>query len=186
MRTHLALIFSLCFFATLHTAQAQFCNVHIDASTPDSQLVDNGNGTVTDSRTRLMWKKCLEGVSGSYCESGIATAFTWQTALQRPRVINNSSGFAGYRDWRLPNIKELRSIVEEHCYSPAINLTRFPNTPTNMVWSGSPFALEDMVEEASQPIKEFSYVVSFSNGNSSYWFRDHHVGLNVRLVRGGQ
>lgn len=173
MHTHLCLIFCLYFLATLHTAQAQTCNDHMVASTPDSQLADNGNGTVTDSRTGLMWKKCVEGVSGNNCESGSATDFIWQTALQQPDVINNGSGFAGYRDWRLPNIKELRSIVEEKCDGPAINLTRFPEPSSSAVWSGSP----------SAGYLIYAWYVDFYGGHSGHGVRD---GGEVRLVRSGQ
>ncbi|MCP4235257.1 MAG: DUF1566 domain-containing protein, partial [Aestuariibacter sp.] len=38
------------------------CQVDIPASTPDSQLQDNGDGTVTDNKTGLMWKQCSEGL----------------------------------------------------------------------------------------------------------------------------
>lgn len=100
--------------------------------------MDNSDGTITDTKTGLMWKKCMEGFTGNSCDTGAAAAFTWQTALQQPGVVNSGGGFAGQTDWRLPNIKELTSIVEEQCYDPAINLTRFPNTPSSVVWSGSP------------------------------------------------
>lgn len=174
MRNYLCLVFCLCFPASLHTAQAQTCNTNMAASTPDSQFLDNNNGTVTDRKTGLMWKKCVEGVSGSNCDSGSPGGFfTWQAALQQPGVIN-SSGFAGYHDWRLPNIKELRSIVEERCYEPAINLNLFPNTPSSVVWSGSPHAYD----------LYYAWVVNFINGNSDNDYRNDVS--HVRLVRGGQ
>ncbi len=119
------------FFASNVFAQ-QTCNSAIPFSTPDSQLTDNGNGTITDTATGLMWKKCLEGISGQQCDSGSVLTFTWQGALERPGVVNGGGGFAGQTDWRLPNIKELRSIVEEKCYQPAINLNRFPNPPVEL------------------------------------------------------
>ncbi|MCI5228088.1 MAG: DUF1566 domain-containing protein, partial [Candidatus Electrothrix sp. AX2] len=123
MRIFLLLI-CLSLAITVHAEQT--CRTDfIPASTPDSQLVDNGDGTVTDSKTGLMWKQCLEGLSGSDCATGSAESFTWQEALQQPGVINHAGGFAGYTDWRLPNINELISIVEEQCYNPAINLNRF-------------------------------------------------------------
>lgn len=156
---------------------AQTCKPDsIPASTPDSQLVDNGNGTVTDSKTGLMWKKCLEGLAGNSCESGTAGSFTWQKALQQPNAVNDSGGFAGYIDWRLPNIKELISIVEEQCYDPAINLNRFPNTPSSVFWSGTSLV--------GSTTPGWTWSVSFNNGHSSYSNRSS--SLAVRLVRGGQ
>jgi len=119
-------------------AQAQTCKSESPASTPDSQLQDNGDGTVTDLKTGLMWKQCAEGLSGSDCASGTIEGLTWSQALLRAQDVNSGGGFAGFTDWRVPNIKELASLVEEQCSSPAINLTRFPNTPsTNFLSSSS-------------------------------------------------
>ncbi|MCW5200383.1 DUF1566 domain-containing protein [Desulfobulbus sp. F4] len=138
-------------------------------------MTDNGDGTVTDSKTGLMWKKCLEEISGGNCENGSAAgSFTWQQALQQPGTVNASGGFASYTDWRLPNIRELRSLVEEQCYHPAINLNHFPNTPGSDVWSGSP--------DAADP--GYAWYVIFDYG-SSYLNRRDDTNA-VRLVRGGQ
>lgn len=173
MRICRFLILFLCLFVPFRLAQAQTCNASMPASTPDSQLMDNGDGTITDTATGLMWKKCLEGVTGNSCATGVAATFTWQTALQQPGVVN-VSGFATHQDWRLPNIKELTSIVEEQCYDPAINLTRFPNTPSSVVWSGSPSAYNS----------NYAWVVLFGDGSSGNGYRGD--GGQVRLVRGGQ
>ena len=122
-------------------AQAQTCTpALIPASTPTSQLQDNGDGTVTDLKTGLMWKQCAEGLSGSDCASGSLEKLTWSLSLQRAKDVNDGAGFAGHRDWRVPNIKELASLVELQCYSPAINLTRFPNTPSTSFSSSSAYA----------------------------------------------
>jgi hypothetical protein len=163
------LIFCCVFFATTTHAA---CNPDISASTPDSQLIDNGDGTITDSRTGLVWKQCLEGLSGD-C-SGTPDKFTWQQAQQQPGIVNSGAGFAGYTDWRMPNIKELQSIVEEQCYSPAINSNRFPNTPSSHVWSGSPYAYGS----------DFAWYVYFSSGHSGANVRYNNYA--VRLVRSGQ
>ncbi len=163
------LILCCVFFAAIVHAD---CNTNMPASTPDDQLIDNGNGTVTDLKTGLMWKQCLEGLSGD-C-TGTATTFTWRDALQQPGVVNDASGFADYTDWRLPNIKELRSIVEEQCSGPAINATRFPNTPSSNVWSGSPYAVNSA----------YAWYVYFDYGYSLINSRDNSYA--VRLVRGGQ
>jgi hypothetical protein len=167
MRTFFVIFFCVFAAATVHAA----CNSNIPASTPDNQLIDNDNGTVTDSKTGLMWKQCLEGLSGADCATGTAINFTWQQALQKPEIVNDADGFAGYTDWRLPNIRELRSIVEEQCSSPAINVTRFPNTPSSDVWSGSPVAFKS----------ESAWVVNFYDGIS--FVDDRNSNYAVRLVR---
>ncbi len=146
----------------------------IPASTPDSQLVDNGNGTVTDSKTGLMWKKCLEGASGNSCEIGSPSTFTWQDALQQTVTVNSAGGFAGHTDWRLPSIRELRSLVEEQCCDPAINSNRFPHTLSLKIWSGSPHA--DLWDNA--------WFVEFFTGGSGITVRSS-ADVAVRLVRGG-
>ena len=174
MRTSLTLIFILSSLAIVPGVSGQTCNTtSITATTPDSQLTDNGNGTITDSKTGLMWKKCMEGITGNLCDTGAAATFTWQTALQQPGVVN-VSGFATHQDWRLPNIKELTSIVEEQCYDPSINLNRFPNTPISVVWSGSPYADGSV----------YAWHVEFSYGSSGY--NDRFTNNQARLVSGGQ
>jgi hypothetical protein len=40
--------------------------------------------------------------------------------------------------WRMPNIKELGSLVERACHSPAIELEFFPSTPLAIYWSNTP------------------------------------------------
>ena len=172
MRTYFLIFF--CVFSTATAHAAQTCKTDsIPASTPNSQLTDNSDGTVTDSKTGLMWKQCLEGVSGNLCETDSPGSFTWQLALQQPETVNTGGGFAGYTDWRLPNIRELRSLVEEQCSAPAINLDRFPNTPSSYVWSGSPGA----------DYSVYAWYVSFNYGDSNFRYR---YGSAVRLVRDGQ
>lgn len=61
---------------------------------------DCGDGTILDLATGLMWSKEDSGRGMTWPE-----ALTW---VQR----KNEEGFLGYRDWRLPNIKELQSIVD--------------------------------------------------------------------------
>ncbi len=78
-------------------------------------------------------------------------------------------------DWRLPNFKELNSIVERACYDPAINIAYFPNTPGSYFWSASPYAIIRLTN---------AWVVNFNSGFIGGNSRNdsHHV----RLVRGGQ
>ena len=162
------------------TIMAQTCRTDsIKATTPTAQFTIHGDGTVTDKRTGLMWKQCLIQYSGGDCSIGSLEYYTWQAALQATEALNSSGGFAGYTDWRLPNIKELRSIVEYQCDSPAINLDVFPNTQIfHEIWTSSPSALY-----------EFSaWSVDFHNGYSDeniIYSSGFYLGLHVRLVRSG-
>lgn len=167
MKTCLCILLSL--MASLDTEAQQTCRGDIPASTPFVDFTDHADGTVTHERTGLMWKQCLEGQSEVGCVAGSPTSFTWQQALQ----YANTHTFAGHNDWRLPNIKELSSIVEERCYSPAINLEVFPADPGSDVWSGSP----DIYSYNA-------WYVYFYDGNDGSYYRNG--SLWVRLVRGGQ
>ena len=153
-------------------AEAQTCRTEteVPSTTPASRFLKHGNGTVTDTVSGLMWAQCAEGLSGSACTDGGAANFTWEEALIRAR----DSGLAGYTDWRLPNLKELFSMVEERCVDPAINLAVFPNTPASYFWSASP----------SADSSNFTWIVGFMNGGADY--RSRYNYSQVRLVRSGQ
>ena len=173
MRTYLLIFF--CVFSAVTAHAEHTCKTStILASTPSSQLVDNGDGTITDSKTGLMWKKCLEGVTGDNCEKNSPSTFTWQKALEHPGTVNGGDGFAGHTDWRFPTIRELRSIVEQQCYRPAINTIRFPNTPNSIVWAKTLYAGHS----------EYAWCVNFGNGRVDADVRG--VNSAVRLVRGEQ
>lgn len=139
-------------------------------STPINRFTENGDGTVTDTVTKLTWKRCSEGLAGDSCEKGEPMLFTWQEAL----TIAAESRFNGKKDWRLPAIKELNSIIERQCTMPAINEIVFPATPTMSFWSSTPYA----GNPAYAWNVYFPYGISDGNSKSYKFF--------VRLVRGGE
>ena len=154
----------------LPVAQALTCShATLRPTNPDSVYLENSDGTVSDTRNGLQWKRCAEGQSGSAC-SGEASTHTWGAALS----LAASSSFAGYRDWRLPNIKELKSLVEKCRFDPSINERIFPATPNGFFWSASPYP----------PYLAYAWKVDFSHGYSNAYYRSD--GIHVRLVRGGQ
>ncbi len=91
---------------------------------PEPGFRDNGDGTVSDLRTGLVWeKKCracggLHDVRRRFRWSGFAnkqTIWDWLDEVNR----ENGSGFAGHSDWRIPNIKELVTLVDYGRSDPA-------------------------------------------------------------------
>lgn len=154
---------------------AQVCNGSLPESTPTSHFVDNGDGTVTDNHTGLSWKKCSEGqtYNGGSCV-GKATLYNWGEALSQTAAVNGGGGFAGHTDWRVPELPELRSIVEKRCQVPSINLTVFPNVgPSEWFWSSSPLAYVGGDETA--------WSVGFFYGYDIWSFKKYDY--QVRLVR---
>jgi hypothetical protein len=136
-----------------------------------SRFQDHGDGTVIDTTTGLQWMRyCLgQHWNGMTCE-GKAATYTWREALKRAKQVT----FAGYNDWRLPTIDELKSIIEKN-EIPTINSKAFPNTSTQShVWSSSSNANHS----------SYVWYVYFDYGYAGYGDCDNHG--HVRLVRGGQ
>jgi hypothetical protein len=155
---------------------AQTCKSSITDKTPNSRYTVNNDGTVSDSKTRLMWAQCSQGQTwasngGAGSCSGTVSTHTWQAALTTAEAVT----LAGHSDWRLPNIKELSSLVAINCADPAINATIFPSTPlSSYFWSGSPSA-----DDSSR-----AWSVYFDYGYGGYYNKSASYG--VRVVRDGQ
>jgi hypothetical protein len=118
---------------------AQTCDTsHYPLSAPTARFTDNGNGTVTDTATHMMWMRCSIGQTwkGSTCD-GAATAMTWQAAVDAASALDRQGGYAQHHDWRLPHIGELATITERECANPRTNATIFPNTPAAFYWTAS-------------------------------------------------
>jgi hypothetical protein len=79
---------------------------------------DNGDGTITDNNTGLMWEKKSDdgSIHGQDRQYGWDHAFTVYIA-----ELNAGTGFAGYTDWRLPNVRELLSIANYENDNPAVS-----------------------------------------------------------------
>ncbi|MBP7796785.1 MAG: DUF1566 domain-containing protein [Elusimicrobiales bacterium] len=145
-----------------------------------SYTVSADSTTVTDNRTSLMWKRCSQGqdVDPSYgCTSTTtATQITWVNAITSCKDDRT----AGYIDWRLPNVKELFTLVEFHAYgttaplgAPYINQTVFPNTVSNYYWTGTTYV----------PSTDVAMLVGFQYGPVDVILK---TGSGyVRCVRGG-
>ena len=74
-------------------------DLEMGVSSPDPRFTDNGNGTVTDNLTGLMWTKDAQQISGTR---------DWYQAINEC----NGLSFANHDDWRLPNVRELHSLID--------------------------------------------------------------------------
>lgn len=120
-------------------------------------VTDNEDGTVTDFTTGLMWKKETEKM------------LTWEEALTYCERLN----FAGYLDWRLPNVNELLSLVDYSQNEPCINTELFPNTRNEPYWTSTTNVL----------VPTHAWMVLFNHGNVGS--KEKTKSIFVRPVRGG-
>ena len=144
-----------------------------------TRLVDNGDGTVTDRQTGLMWeKKTTDGsihdwgnyyawsTSGTAPDGGAFTTFlntlnggaTGVGNCVSADGVTQTGGFAGHCDWRLPTIGELQGIVDSSATgcgsgSPCID-PAFGPTQSFDYWSATTYA----------PNPDYACVVNFNFG----------------------
>lgn len=156
----------------LNTVTAQNCNSDIAQSTPDSHFILHSDGTATDYTTGLTWSRCLMGQywNGKSCDKfkQVASYRDWNNAVKSAE----KSEFAGFTDWRLPTVEELRTIVEYSCESPSINSKVFPKT-----FSGSHWTIDTFT---SSPV--YAWRISFEDGseNADLKLETSYVAREVR------
>jgi len=128
-----------------------------------SKTID-GDDVVIDRATGLMW--AADGFAEG-CNDG--DEVNWQGVLDYAESLD----FAGFTDWRVPNIKELASIVDYSRVNPAIDETFFPNTNADSYWSSTTFA--PLATECWRIVMQEGYITL--TGKTSDGF--------LRCVRGG-
>ena len=87
-----------------------------------NHFTDNGNGTITDNLTQLIWQKIPN-----------TSAVTWENAIAYAEGLS----LATATDWRLPNIKELQSLNDESLTNPSVNQTFFGTIGVKNYWSST-------------------------------------------------
>ncbi len=127
-----------------------------------SDFINNFNGTITDNETSLIWQQD-------------PTHDTWENAL----VYCENLYLGGWSDWRLPNIRELESIMDENRAYPAINTEYFPDYSDESFWSST----------TDDGISSFAWCVSLSVGRVYSDFKSNYYidySRYFRCVRGGE
>jgi hypothetical protein len=127
---------------------------------PDYYYIDNGNGTVTDIETKLMWQQGTASIP-----------MRWQAAMWYCKDLS----LAGYTDWRLPELYELKTLADKSWGdNPTINRKFFPGTVSSFYWSST----------AGAPSTDDAWGVDFRIGYINYYNKSY--SYSVRAVRGGQ
>jgi len=140
--------------------------VSAGAGKVNPRFTDNGNGTVTDNLTGLMWLKAALG--------GVQTLGTALTSA----VTYNTNVYAGYADWRLPNMTEFLSLIDFDRISPALP----KNHPfTNLVLGAAYY----FTSTTTQWNPSLAWGIRLADGFSSVLTKVNWCGY-ATLVRGGQ
>jgi hypothetical protein len=135
----------------------------LDAAGNDLPATATDHTCVRDNVTGLIWQV---KISSSYYSFDQAAAYAGTV---------NTTGLCGFKDWRMPNPKELVGIADHSIAypGPTIDTSYFPNTPSDAFWS-SPLAGN----------ANYAWGVDFYGGVAGNYYRD--FSIHVRLVRGGQ
>ena len=170
-------------------AMAAPCNEQIAVSSPTSRFIVSEDIAI-DVQSDLVWRGCPLGYDhddngtvseplDDQCILSDTANYDWAGALQAAEAENAAAGPGEPNDWRIPNIKELLSIVKRQCVNPAINASIFPqpaNTFIGLVWSATYSG--DVVSGPR------AYAMDFGSGSPSLRSRDTDGGLfAVLLVR---
>lgn len=142
------------------------------AALPSPRFTDNSNGTVTDNLTGLIWLK----------NANCFGLVNWTTALSSANGLANGTcsltdgSTAG--QWRLPNIKELHSLIDFSKFSLALSTGHpFTGVVNNNYWSASSYA-------DAMYFTTYTWVMSFYDGSVNG--TDKATTYSVLPVRGGQ
>ena len=130
-------------------------------------FANNGDGTITDNVTSLMWQMAPDG-----------QAYNWYKATGTFDAVNNPTAFnvcsnltlGGHTDWRLPEKRELQSIVDYGVVNPAIDTDYFSNTGPSAYWADTEYDSTD------------AWYVQFADG--AVMTDGKTTDKNVQCVRG--
>ena len=135
----------------------------VSASSPKARYIDHGNGTATDNSTGLMWTRDTQQIPGR---------LAWHEALN---ACDNLS-YAGHDNWRLPQVKELQSLIDYGRENlPGLPTENpFINVQSWYYWSST----------ANTFITNSAWSVDMHYGHP--WYHDKSYDFYVWCVRGGQ
>ena len=147
---------------------------------PKPRFVDHGNGAVTDKLTGLIWLKEGFCIKFGTIDGSVQNSRSWSQAVGSCNILGNDycglgdSSHSG--DWRLPNLRELQSLVDLGQYEPALP----PNCPLRGFTAsfGGYWSATTLAGNA-----DYAWPVDFFYG--SYQWLLKSADRYVRCVRGG-
>ena len=158
-------------------------DLQVGVEWPVSRFIDNGDGTVTDNLTGLIWAQDASTPAIGACVAGTKT---WQGALDYV-VCLNSENYLGYNDWILPNAVELNSLADVEQRQPNLSLGHPFAYVTGGYWSSTTYSGNTI--NAVFVGKDMGGVSNFSktyNGLNVWPLRAGKLPLALDLSKTGQ
>ncbi|HYC00580.1 MAG TPA: DUF1566 domain-containing protein [Candidatus Limnocylindrales bacterium] len=152
-------------------------------------FVDNGDGTITDTNTGLMWEKKGFEISGdhsadtTYAWSSLDSGTIWDW-IERVNNENGGAGYAGHNDWRIPNRRELDSLIDFSRSDPSVHPAFDSACVSDCVPTSCSCTVADEYWSSTTSIANDSlaWAVSFSRGKAEDFSKTSRRA--VRAVRG--
>lgn len=138
-----------------------------------ARYIDNGNGTVTDTSTNLIWQQGENQRGYNWYQASGAYDAAYNSGVVS---MCGSLRLAGYSDWRLPAIDELKTLIKAAGY-PRIDTTFFPNAD----WTGKYWSSTEVAYDTSA-----AWAVTFGSGYDGGYYKSVGYNFYGRCVRGGQ
>ena len=151
----------------------------VDNMLPSSAIdrfVDNDDGSVSDNKTGLVWQKCNYGMGyGDGVCGGSTEVMTWSVALQ---TTSDAYGLDDY-EWRVPTIKELNSIRERSCSSPAfLGVFDYDGAVAQRYWSSTHANATGNEAGLTEAM-----IINFKTGTIELQNKSDDTNITLRLVR---
>ncbi|WOH38885.1 DUF1566 domain-containing protein [Thalassotalea fonticola] len=141
------------------------CMYNVPQTAPNSRFdISEDGASVLDLKTNLTWSRCDLGQVWDneiqQCQ-GSALLVDWQVAHEKALIYSASNK----NEWRVPNIKELSSIIEERCTRPAANIAVFPSIILGKTYiSSTPYNFDSTGESIFGMTTDLGYI---SHGSKS-------------------
>jgi hypothetical protein len=117
---------------------------------------DNGNGTITDVKSGLIWQKGEQG------------KMRWEVARRHCAMMK----LAGFNDWRMPSKKELLTLVERNMFNPCIDRRYFSDAKPVEYWT---------ISQGTLSAGSAAWLVNFGYGDTRFFNKSNEYA--VRCVR---